>query len=1393
MAAPNQIPSIYAQAIAKYQETTKDLSLDASFLTKLQTVEDLTQELDERNRGFGEFRHKRGALFNGLEMALRPIQLFGNLAAGGASMAFPPSSLIFGAVTYLIGAAKGVSASYDAIQDLMGTLKDFTIRLKAYNREQISSDLSHKLSDILVTLLEVFALSTKTIRRGRLLKFTRNVLLGSDDAIQAAMGKLDKLTKVEAQLVGAETLTESKRTGRVVDDVSVTVHETNTAMNQMTVRVNELHEMLGNLQVSREEAAEQVAERAHDAVRGVLRPSKGDVAQDRYEKISKARLQGTGDWVRGEEVFKGWVERESPVIFVSGNPGSGKSYLSANMIQFLQEEGLQGSEGNAQASVAYFFFKDDNPDTRSFHQALRDLAYQISKMDPVYEKYLATIDDYAAIGTLESAWRNLFARFFIDKANTASDVYIVLDGVDEAFPEEREVFLGLVQDLYDAQECGPVPLHIAFVGRPHLTDQFLEALETDVPTIHVTSQKNPADIEHYIKSSMKRSVIMRKVSARMRLEIFEKLSAGAEGMFLWVNLMMQELMKKRTESSMRKCLEEAPKGLKDMLRHVFWSFSVSCTEEEAEYLNEMLLWTVCSEKPLELGHVEALLRLGSSEGDGMIDLEGTIRKQFAALFTLDRLDGLTTAELKSRTTNIDADDIGLGDDIVGDDSDLGLDGEEVENMGDFDSDKSTTMMAFSHASIGDFLRDKQEGKISGGEGHIPVGVDMTQALSHVLRTFLKNLTDQEFLEKSGDARTMSTFTLDSWMQHLRSTSPSNGPLTTRTEIASMLVTMFTDEDTMYRWVDCVDWASTQENLDAVRKWWNDPEVVASLTPQQQAFVTSTQSDTKRTFEPLAKFCAKRWLCEDYWHPISASAMVWSYVQFVQGNEVNIAKEYSVTEEDIIHAAEFGGTEKDACWYRRCAYVLREKGYYDLAQEYLSKSIEMDPENRKTKVGLAMTYTRSQQWDKALELHLELQQDVARKMEEDPDMADSLMPELHRTQEEIAECYSQLGQGDTQFDVLKTAIISHPSCDACIKALVSHQHARGLFQDMMQMLENMANETVAGKDYSLLTESMWLNAYHWMSYFQHTAEAAVATDRLDFLIEQWQVSSRTGKRIGLLLSSAYIEMSLAKIYTVYVKDEQEAITHWENIVYQFASAKDSGLLRMVKNVAASELATLLLCSAINAGVGTAKADEIVTRLENMGEGVGGNKTSGNDSISRARSVSLGVYYRLTGRHTEATDLFRPSVKRCIDILSDDDPENDLRGLFDLLEALVAAGDTQNAISVAYIIGKYPGDADSDETAEDHVAWQCDGVCQKELPVLDGLSICSVCLDMGFCADCLEILQRDAGEISNCSAKHVEHFLYVPSRPRNPGLDAVVYEENVMSFADWMKKLRKIWRL
>lgn len=328
------------------------------------------------------------------------------------------------------------------------TLQSFTVRLTVYNQEQISHELSDQLSDVLVTLIQIFALSMKAMKGGllgRFRKFGSNVLLGNDDAIRGAVGKLQKLTQKEFGLVVAETSTEVKRGGRVIDGMSITLASVSLSTEDMHEEVTTIRQLF---EESRSEARDDKENSHKDKLKNILQPS--TTATVRYNKINRLRIRGTGDWIREEVFFKSWIEKSIPILWVSGNPGAGKSYLSSNIIAFLSDQFPQGVQHPAQISVGYFFFKDDNPKTRSFHQALRDMAYQICQNDPIYAKYVASrCDSLEDIETLEGAWDILFAEFFIRREDTGSSVFLIIDGVDEAYSEEREIFLSCVKDITD--------------------------------------------------------------------------------------------------------------------------------------------------------------------------------------------------------------------------------------------------------------------------------------------------------------------------------------------------------------------------------------------------------------------------------------------------------------------------------------------------------------------------------------------------------------------------------------------------------------------------------------------------------------------------------------------------------------------------------------------------------------------------------------------------------------------------------------------------------------------------------------------------------------------------------------------------------------------------------
>lgn len=97
--------------------------LDDPSLPHPSSVEELLNRLDSQNGHSSQFRENKRSLFNILTCICNPIERFGSMAASIASNAFPASSVCFSAITYLIDAAKDVSASYNAVIELFFTLK----------------------------------------------------------------------------------------------------------------------------------------------------------------------------------------------------------------------------------------------------------------------------------------------------------------------------------------------------------------------------------------------------------------------------------------------------------------------------------------------------------------------------------------------------------------------------------------------------------------------------------------------------------------------------------------------------------------------------------------------------------------------------------------------------------------------------------------------------------------------------------------------------------------------------------------------------------------------------------------------------------------------------------------------------------------------------------------------------------------------------------------------------------------------------------------------------------------------------------------------------------------------------------------------------------------------
>ena len=255
-------------------------------------------------------------------------------------------------------------------------------------------------------------------------------------------------------------------------------------------------------------------------------------------------LEGSGNWIEEEPLYKGWINEEEPILWIFGGPGAGKSFLSSKIVSHLLDLHGQGRVHPARISVAYFFIKENDERLRSLNAILKCVALQIANDNPVYKKLVVSVcESTDRIGTAKSTWQNLFLDFFGSQQNADSAAFVVIDGLDEAPKAEQEMFLELLKSLEDYPSLGGSKrprLNFVIVGRPELRDTIAYIWESRTVFIEVSAAKNRADIEEYINGGMrkiralKNARIPRGDRDKLRDDIVNKLREGANGMFLWV-------------------------------------------------------------------------------------------------------------------------------------------------------------------------------------------------------------------------------------------------------------------------------------------------------------------------------------------------------------------------------------------------------------------------------------------------------------------------------------------------------------------------------------------------------------------------------------------------------------------------------------------------------------------------------------------------------------------------------------------------------------------------------------------------------------------------------------------------------------------------------------------
>ena len=357
-----------------------------------------------------------------------------------------------------------------------------------------------------------------------------------------------------------------------------------------------------------------------------------EAPEDDFEYFMERWMEGSCEWILRNKSFKSWKESISPaphILWLRGLPGTGKSVLSAFIIQYLRQIGVD---------CQFYFFRYGDQTRSPLNSFLRSLAYQISCHVPEYRRKLAKLsEDGFNFHKAESRmlWQKLFAQALF-KTNLSKPLYWVIDGLDES--DSPSTLLNLLSSISSSS----LPLRILFVSRKNQTlSMAFERLAASINTQYLSPDDSVQDLKIYVQKEME----FMRATPFFKDHVASTIMNMANGNFLWVHLVLKEIMLCFTEADIEQALKDLPAELEPLYERMEAALAKQPRVSDQNLAKVILTWACCSRRPLNLSELsQALL----PEYQPVLDLQHTINQVCGEFVNIDTKGNVTMIHQTAR-------------------------------------------------------------------------------------------------------------------------------------------------------------------------------------------------------------------------------------------------------------------------------------------------------------------------------------------------------------------------------------------------------------------------------------------------------------------------------------------------------------------------------------------------------------------------------------------------------------------------------------------------------------------------------------------------------------------------------------------------------------------------
>jgi len=376
----------------------------------------------------------------------------------------------------------------------------------------------------------------------------------------------------------------------------------------------------------REESLDQVERDEEERAAGHFRSVLSWLKIDESEQLSicdsifeeGSKYPGTCAWVTGHPKIRSWLQQkpDSPVVWLQGNPGTGKSIASGQIVKFID---------NGHAFVIRHFCTYSHMASTKYDNIVRSLLSQLIRgngelVAHVYQDCILN-KKAPTITLLEQLICTLCASI-TEEPGKVRYLWIVLDGLDECEQNKQSRLLSLTNQIASKSASeGNTVCKVLISSRPSPTiNKYLRKKQ-------VVSLSEEMD---QLNKSIQMYASQRLLSAIKRLrqldleredidELANNVATKAHGMFLYARLVLDYVTSNifYTADEIKASINQLPPTLTEFYQKILTQMIQGLDSRSVDRVKTILSWVSFAKRPLK--KLELLSAVSFGQGNPNID------------------------------------------------------------------------------------------------------------------------------------------------------------------------------------------------------------------------------------------------------------------------------------------------------------------------------------------------------------------------------------------------------------------------------------------------------------------------------------------------------------------------------------------------------------------------------------------------------------------------------------------------------------------------------------------------------------------------------------------------------------------------------------------------------